>query len=208
MATCATVSLTSPSTERPKTPTRPESPAPHEVWANLCRHCHDPAFDLRLVARFTEVVLTKADCPAASALLPTGPISAEACSAMRPILRCIRLMHLCGFCTSDIELVTAHAAVYLEECLEQLKADGEGSMKLRELSLIVCVLLFIAHSWVLDKTCPLKTWHEHAFAQHCKLPTLNAAILRLMEQRGYVLRVSPEDLEAHLNFLTAESESS
>lgn len=126
---------------------------------------------------------------------------------MRPILRCIRLMHLCGFGSDDIELVTAHAAVYLEECLEQLKADGEGTMKLRELSLIVCVLLFIAHTWVLDKTCPLKTWHEHVFQQHCKLPTLNAAIIRLMEQRGYILRVCSEDLDAHLDFLTAEPSS-
>lgn len=183
----------------PQTVQSPTRNAPHEVWAGLCRHCHDPEFDLRLVTRFMEMLIAKVDCAAAMALLPNGTASPTALQAMRPILRCVRLLHLCEFSNSDIEVIMTYTSVYLEESLSHL--EGAAQIQLKELSLIICVLIYIAHSYVLDSTCPLKYWHQHVFASHCDVKTLNQAIFRLMEQRGFLMRIDSEAQEARLVFL-------
>lgn len=117
------------------------------------------------------------------------------------------LLHLCGFARSEVEVVVAHTMVYMEECLPHLLAHANGAMEFQELSHIVCVLLFIAHSYTSDKTCPLRIWQKHVFAHYCGVQALNAAVLRLMELRGYVLRVEPEALEARLRFVRGEDSS-
>lgn len=177
--------------------------SPPEALAGLSRYCHEPEMDLRLLARVAELALARAGCPAAAVLLPRGgetPSKATIASAV-PILRSFRLMHLCGYCPEDIAAVVAHASLYLEDLLQELKDEGSESMKPPELTLVICVLLFVAHSYILDKNCPLSVWHKHVFARHCGLDILNAAILRVMEQRGYMLRCNEEALEARLDFL-------
>lgn len=173
------------------------------LWERLHHHCHDPQFDIPLMERLTEAVLANADCPAAEHLRSTE--STEACQALLPILRCLRLLHLCGFVHSDVEVVVAHTMVYIEECLPQLLGCSNKVMELQELSHIVCVLLFLAHSYASDKNCPLRIWQKHAFVHYCGIQTLNAAVLRLMELLGYVLRVEPEDLEVRLSYIRGTS---
>merc|ERR1719296_321040 len=64
-----------------------------------------------------------------------------------------------------------------------------------EVGNVLTTLMFIAHCYVQDETCPLHVWHQHLFKAYCPLRTLNVAILRLMEIRRYMLRLNQEDFD-------------
>lgn len=192
-------------------PEWPQTASPTELALaseELRKHCHNDFvdFDLRLAIRFLELVVAGANCPVAAKLLQhnNNPYSAdavEAQKAMRPILRSFRLLHLCGFHTESIEAIVAHAAVYLQECLEQLHVAEGHRMTLQELSFVTCLQLYLAHSWLEDIACSLKNWHKYVFAGYCSVKTLNAAVVRLMEIRSYKLRVDDAAIDARLSFL-------
>lgn len=174
----------------------------------LRQHCHNDFvdFDLRLAMRFVELIVAGANCPVAAKLLkhihnPHSTDGVEAQKALRPILRSFRLLHLCGFQTESIEVIVAHAAVYLQETLAQLHSSGEATMTVQELTFVTCLQLFLAHSWLEDVACSLKNWHKYVFAGYCSIKTLNAALVRLMEIRSYKLRVDDTALEARLSFI-------
>jgi len=63
-----------------------------------------------------------------------------------------------------------------------------------EVGNVLVTLMFVAHCYVQDETCPLHVWHQHLFRKYCPLRTLNAAIVRLLEIRRYVLRLDSQDL--------------
>lgn len=175
-------------------------PSPEIEWSDLRACCHDPDFDLGLVARFTELVFEQTCLPCANAFCPAG-MTKEACKAIKPILRCLRLLHLARFARDSIEVIMAHTVVYIVESLEKLGKENTESMDMQELASVACLQMFLAHSYVEDKACPLRIWHRHVFAGYCKLRTLNAALLRLMELRGYIMRVDPEVLQSRLGYL-------
>merc|ERR1719291_905124 len=60
---------------------------------------------------------------------------------------------------------------------------------------VLTTLMFIAHCYVQDETCPLHVWHQHLFKSYCPLRTLNVAIVRPMEIRRYVLRLEQDDFD-------------
>jgi len=64
-----------------------------------------------------------------------------------------------------------------------------------EVGNVLTTLIFIAHCYVQDETCPLQVWHQHLFKSYCTLRTLNVAIFRLMEIRRYILRLGQEDFD-------------
>jgi hypothetical protein len=63
-------------------------------------------------------------------------------------------------------------------------------------------LMFIAHSYIQDETCPLWVWHEHIFQKYCdSIKRLNAVVVRLLEIRRYRLRVDRKEMMKRYKFL-------
>jgi hypothetical protein len=65
------------------------------------------------------------------------------------------------------------------------------------------LLIFLAHSYVLDKACPLSHWRKHLFSKDCSMQALNLRILKISAARDYVLRVDGELLTERLRVLRA-----
>merc|ERR1712232_1467191 len=97
--------------------------------------------------------------------------------------------------------VLAHASSYF---LDTYAKCGDG-MDASEVGNVLALLIFLAHSYVLDETCRLKTWHKYLFTKYCSLDMLSAAVMRLMEIRNYLLRLEDEDLEQRYTTLLRTS---
>ncbi|CAK0870372.1 unnamed protein product [Prorocentrum cordatum] len=69
---------------------------------------------------------------------------------------------------------------------------------LLEVGNVLAILTFVAHAWVQDETCPLRTWHQHLFRPYCQLHVLNSAVVRLLEIRNYILRLEREEVRWRL----------
>jgi hypothetical protein len=114
------------------------------------------------------------------------------------ILQAVGLMEACDIPTEDICVVLAYGSVYVNDLAKQC-----AGMSDREASYIACLLLYLAHSYVHDQTCSLRSWHRHLFKDYCDLGVLNKAILNLMKMRGYVLRVDDCEIQERLARLLA-----
>mmetsp|Transcript_140017 Transcript_140017/g.447812 ORF Transcript_140017/g.447812 Transcript_140017/m.447812 type:complete len:464 (-) Transcript_140017:166-1557(-) len=105
------------------------------------------------------------------------------------ILQGVRLMHLCEFNYSDVVVTLAYASIYFSSTFKSIghmMSEGEAAN--------VCTLLiFLAHSFILDETCPLRCWQKHIFRKYCTLKVLDAALFRLFNLRGFQLRLSHEE---------------
>jgi hypothetical protein len=110
---------------------------------------------------------------------------------LKLLLRVLRFLHLCDYSMEDICSILAHASVYFRDVFK-LCGDQMGSS---EVGNVLATLIFIAHCYVQDETCPLHMWHKHLFRKYCALNTLNAAVMRLLEIRRHVLRLDPETLD-------------
>jgi len=116
---------------------------------------------------------------------------------VKPLLRSMKLLHLCDYNVEDISCVMAHASVYFDEAY----GVCGGQMDASEIGNVAVTLFFIAHSYTQDETCPLHVWHQHLFRKYCSVKTLNAALIRLLELRGYILRVDAAELQVRFHFL-------
>lgn len=106
------------------------------------------------------------------------------------VLQSIRLMHLCQWDYADVVLVLAYAGVYFKDAFS---ATGR-SMSPAEAANIIALHIHLAHSFLLDLTCPLKFWHQRIFRDYCTLKILDTALFRLLTMRpGYSLRISDEE---------------
>lgn len=130
-------------------------------------------------------------------LIEIDPEIAEDGDFVKPVLRCMKLLHLCDYSPEEICCMLAHASCYLADAY----ALCGGQMDATELGHVIVSLLFIAHSYTQDETCPLQVWHQHLCRRYCSVRTLNAAIFRLLEIRGFVLRVEEEELQKRFRFL-------
>jgi len=132
-------------------------------------------------------------------------------AAVQLVLQAVRLLHLCKYPNSDIELIVAHASVYLQSLLDQqtTRESSVGTppeaqapkMELMEIAHIFVLMVYLAHSFVEDETCPIKIWHQRLFLKYCDFATLNKALMQLMQRLAFALRVSEEELEKRLAFL-------
>lgn len=135
--------------------------------------------DLLLVRRFTSVLIEAT--PAVEPKVANDDF-------YKVVLQGVRLMHLCSFEYSDVVLVLAYATVYFQTTFEAI-----GHMMSEIEAAHVCTLLiYLAHSFVLDETCPLRCWRRYIFRKYCTLKVLDAALFRLFDLRGFHLRVSSE----------------
>lgn len=113
------------------------------------------------------------------------------------LLRAIKLQRLCDYSSEDICSILAHASVYFIDAYALCGKD----MSTSEVGNVLATLMFVAHCYVQDETCPLHVWHQHLFRKYCPLRTLNAAIIRLLEIRQYRLRIDGEDLRLRYSAL-------
>jgi hypothetical protein len=100
--------------------------------------------------------------------------------------------------------ILAHASAYYETTIE---CCGER-MDSEERNMIMIPLMFIAHSYTMDETCPLAVWHKYLLRSYSSVSTLNSAVLRLMELRKWNLRLEEADLQMRLAVLAPGSANS
>lgn len=119
----------------------------------------------------------------------------------RRSLHTIQFLRLCGYSTEEVCSVLAHASVYMLDVL----AKCGNRMTPAESSSIMVALVYIAHCYVLDETCPLSYWHRHLCRDYCQLKHFDAAVLRLMALRRYILRVDGANLQQRYALLCASA---
>jgi len=160
----------------------------------VIRFSHDTAKfahypdDLVLVWRFAGILAEES--PEAG-----DKVQNEAC--YRTVLLGIRLMHLCDYNYSDVVVTLAYTSVYFRSTFQ---AIGH-KMSSTEAAHVCVLLMFLAHSYVLDETCPLRCWQKHIFKKYCTLKVLDAALFRLFQIRGFKLRISEADEKHALSVL-------
>jgi len=115
----------------------------------------------------------------------------------KTVLQGVRLMHLCDYNYSDVVVTLAHASIYFRSTFQAIgykMSDYEAAH--------VCVLLiYLAHCFVLDETCPLRCWQKHIFRKYCTLKVLDAALFRLFHMRDFRLRITEEEEKHALSVL-------
>ena len=89
----------------------------------------------------------------------------------------------------------AHASSYTQDFMERVRGDVNPL----EFSIILVAFAYVAHCYVLDETCPLSYWHRFLCREICPLKSFDAAVLRLMAMRHYILRVNNTDLQHRYN---------
>eukprot|EP00405_Crypthecodinium_cohnii_P035905 CAMPEP_0206528094 /NCGR_PEP_ID=MMETSP0325_2-20121206/1748_1 /ASSEMBLY_ACC=CAM_ASM_000347 /TAXON_ID=2866 /ORGANISM="Crypthecodinium cohnii, Strain Seligo" /LENGTH=316 /DNA_ID=CAMNT_0054023647 /DNA_START=321 /DNA_END=1268 /DNA_ORIENTATION=- len=129
-------------------------------------HCAD---DLRLLGHFLEL----------------AGLEDVHTDSVKLLLRTLKFLRLCDYSAEDICTVLAHASAYFAS-VHALCGD---QMDTREVGNVLATLMFLAHSFVQDETCPLHIWHQYLFRKYCPLKTLNAAVIRLMELMHFMLRL-------------------
>mmetsp|Transcript_19933 Transcript_19933/g.37531 ORF Transcript_19933/g.37531 Transcript_19933/m.37531 type:complete len:268 (-) Transcript_19933:128-931(-) len=110
--------------------------------------------------------------------------------SVKLLLRALKLLRLCDYSTEDLCSILSHASAYFLDAYSLCGSHMDPS----EVGNVLVTLMFVAHCYVQDETCPLHVWHQHLFRKYCPLRTLNAAIIRLLEIRRYVLRLESQDL--------------
>lgn len=115
-------------------------------------------------------------------------------SLQKKVLQGVKLMHLCDYSYSDVVVTLAYATVYFQSTFA---AIGD-KMNAYEASHVSVLLIYLAHSFILDETCPLRIWHKHIFKKYCNLKVLDAALFRVFQLRDYKLRITEDQERAAL----------
>jgi len=147
--------------------------------------------DQMLVRRFVALIMTSSD----------KFKEKMSDSFYKMVLRSMRLLHLCDYHYADVILVMAHTSVYFSTAVTILGAK----MDQQEAAHVCALLMYLAHSFALDETCPMRCWQKHLFRQYCTVKVLNAALFRLFKMRRYILRITPEEERMALLTLSGQS---
>eukprot|EP00927_Polykrikos_kofoidii_P071428 TRINITY_DN67690_c0_g1_i1.p1 TRINITY_DN67690_c0_g1~~TRINITY_DN67690_c0_g1_i1.p1 ORF type:complete len:210 (+),score=22.08 TRINITY_DN67690_c0_g1_i1:72-701(+) len=116
------------------------------------------------------------------------------------MLRAIDLLYRCRYPSEDICAILAYGSAYFSQTHKLCGAN----MNTEEVGNFLVLMLFIAHSYLLDHTCPLRVWHSELFNKYCSVKVLDAAIIRVLELRNYVLRVKDDDFLPRYESLRGE----
>lgn len=117
---------------------------------------------------------------------PTLDVAARA-----QCLTMIQFLWHCKYTPEEVCAVLAHTSKYFVD-IYSTRGAHMGSM---EASNIMVAQAYIAHSFVLDETCPLSGWHRFVCGGYCNLALLDAAIIRLMKLRKYRLRLDDREVQ-------------
>lgn len=112
--------------------------------------------------------------------------------------RCLKLLVLAGHTRESLQETAVHAAMYMSMLAKNMRAEGSPELPLKECAYIICVLVFLAHSYLEDVALPLRAWHKHIFVNYCPLKMLNSAVLGMLQKLDYKLSIEPEVVEAQL----------
>eukprot|EP00405_Crypthecodinium_cohnii_P008985 CAMPEP_0206427324 /NCGR_PEP_ID=MMETSP0324_2-20121206/4959_1 /ASSEMBLY_ACC=CAM_ASM_000836 /TAXON_ID=2866 /ORGANISM="Crypthecodinium cohnii, Strain Seligo" /LENGTH=453 /DNA_ID=CAMNT_0053892555 /DNA_START=117 /DNA_END=1475 /DNA_ORIENTATION=+ len=149
------------------------------IGPEAAKYAHYPD-DLILVARFAKLLVK--GTPAVADKIRHQDF-------YKRILQGVRLMHLCDFNYSDVVVTLAYASVYFRTTFKEIGKQMSES----EAANVCTLLIFLAHSYILDETCPLRCWQKHIFRKYCTLKVLDAALFRLFNLRGFHLRLSADE---------------
>jgi hypothetical protein len=108
----------------------------------------------------------------------------------------------CGYDGEDILIILASASAYFRSCHTSSSSRSIDSEP-QDLGNDIVLWIFLAHSYVMDRTCPLSHWQQRLFGETCSIRALNGRVVKLCAGRGYVLRVEEEFLKDHLRALRA-----
>lgn len=161
----------------------------------------DPLWDQLAFGRYLRAyqayAMTDEDVHLVSSFLELTPLTHLIPQVAKLLLRVMRFLRLCDYHVEDMCVILAHASAYFLDFYckrgSQLEDDEIGN--------VLGSLIYIAHCYVQDETCPLSLWHQHLFRRYCDLKTLNAAVIQLMKLRHYQLRLSDEDLTTRMSKL-------
>lgn len=132
---------------------------------------------------------------------PTFAKVEDARAATKLVSKAVHLLLACGYPWEDVELIGAQASSYMERLLKGLRETGRPEMELMERAHVLCLLMYLSHTYVEDEHCPAKYWHQRLFVSYCNMRTMNAAVLSLLQNLGYKLRVEQTELEHRLALL-------
>lgn len=197
-ATGSTAPASQASTQSPPK----DFPSPSEeivLSQEVSRYAHYQC-DLVLVQRFTSVlyktILQDLYRDAEKGLLSYAEAKKRCVQAIKHdglykcVLQGVRLMHLCDYDYADVVLVLGYATVYFRTTFSSIGKK----MSPNEAAHVVVLLIYLAHAFLLDETCPLRIWQKHIFRKYCTLKVLDAALFRLFQMRpGFKLRISDEE---------------
>lgn len=146
--------------------------------------------DLVLVSRFAHVLcktITQ-DLKAQDGFSPEKVIKHD--GLYKCVLQGVRLLHQCGYDYADVILVLAYASVYFRGAF----ASIGKKMSPNEAAHVVVLLIYLAHAFLLDETCPLRIWQKHIFRKYCTLKVLDSALFRLFQMRpDFKLKITYEE---------------
>jgi len=189
----------SASTGSPPKATDPQIEEVSSLSPEVSRYAHFEC-DLVLTLRFTHILyksILQDVMVDADAGLTTPAEAKRRCSmavkndgVYKCVLQGVRLMHLCDYDYADVVLVLGYATVYFRSTFSSIGKK----MSPNEAAHVVVLLIYLAHSFLLDETCPLRIWQKHIFRKYCTLKVLDAALFRLFQMRpGFKLRISDEE---------------
>eukprot|EP00929_Paragymnodinium_shiwhaense_P099109 TRINITY_DN60668_c0_g1_i1.p1 TRINITY_DN60668_c0_g1~~TRINITY_DN60668_c0_g1_i1.p1 ORF type:complete len:363 (-),score=66.14 TRINITY_DN60668_c0_g1_i1:126-1214(-) len=159
---------------------------------DCAKYAHYPD-DLVLVWRFAWLV---------AEMSPSVEKKVKRDQFFKTMLQGVRLLHLCDYHYSDVVITLAYAAVYFKGVHEVIGQQ----MSEPEVAHVCVLLLYLAHSFILDETCPLRCWQKHIFKKYCNLKVLDAALFRLLRVRNYNLRITEEEERFALSVLLCSTE--
>lgn len=105
----------------------------------------------------------------------------------KTVVQSVRLMHLCRYDYADVVLVLAYASVYVRGI------EAIGTMSELEAAHVCALLIYLAHCFLLDETCPLRCWQTHIFRQYCSLQVLESALFKLFQMQDFYLMVTADE---------------
>ncbi|CAE7418878.1 unnamed protein product [Symbiodinium natans] len=131
----------------------------------------------------------------------TGP-DIDPVQLQRKVYQSIRLLRACSFCGNDIELTLAYACVYFRRVLPSLIHRVGNTEAVH----IIVLLIYIAHSFVLDESCPMGEWHKYVFKKYCSVKKMDAALFRILLLLDWRLMVKEEEQAMLLRALRPNKE--
>jgi len=158
-----------------------------KIGPNAAKYAKYPD-DLVLVSRFASLL---------AEMTPAAADKVQSDEFYKTVLQAVRLMHLCGFNYSDVVVTLAYGSNYFCSTFK----DIGHMMSSAEAAHVGTLLIFLAHSFVLDETCPLRCWQRHIFRNYCSLTVLDAALFRLFNLQGFHLRLTKEQEQRALSAL-------
>lgn len=143
-----------------------------KIWPH--RGCAHRLSDVQLLVRF----------------LALAQVSDVNDSTVKLLLRALKQLWCMELSAEEVCSVLAHASSYFPS----VSSLCGGRMSRTEVGNVLVVLVYLAHTWVLDQTCRLSAWHRQLFSTYCSLETLEKSVFHMLKLRGYTLRVDDEDL--------------